>query len=162
MRLTDRDFAGDSREVAKRLIGMNLVRVIDDTIYRGRIREAGAYQGYVEGRKRKGLAYAPGKIYIHSAPRGYWTLAIAAGSEGDPSVVTIRELYPIEGLDKPVHSSGLLTRSLNIDKRFDEQSIDGNELWVEGTSLDPSDIGLIPPQEKPMSANCLGYYRGLY
>ena len=164
MRLTERDFVGDSRDIAQRLIGMNLGRLVNTITYRGRIRETGAYHGYIERGKRKGLAYAPGRIYMHSAPRGYWLLAIATGSEGEPSVVTIRELYPLEGVDRAVHSAGLLTRSLNIGKEFDGLSIAGNELWIEGTPIDSKDVVFISPNgsKKPMSANCLGYYRGLY
>ncbi len=160
MRLTEDFFARDSREVAQDLLGRELVRNVSPRrVYRGKITETGAYHGYIEGRKREGLAYAPGMIFLYIGQRGYSTFCIATESEGVPSVVTIRELYPLEGIDMPVDGPAKLVRALRIDRSFDGKSINGNNLWIEGNSIGSSEVQFIFPQNRKMAPNCLGYYR---
>ena len=160
MRLTEEFFARDSREVAQDLLGRELVRSISPRrIYRGRITETGAYHGYIEKRKREGLAYAPGMIFLYVGQRGYATFCIATESEGEPSVVTIRELYPLEGIDMPVDGPAKLVKALRIDKDFNGKSINGSNLWVEGEAVDSSRIELVSPRQRKMADNCLGYYK---
>lgn len=160
MRLTEEFFARDSREVAQDLLGRELVRSVSPRkVYRGRITETGAYHGYIEKRKREGLAYAPGLIFLYVGQRGYATFCIATESEGEPSVVTIRELYPLEGIDMPVDGPAKLVRALRIDRNLDGKSINGSNLCVEGESVDPSKVEFISPRQKRMAPNCLGYYK---
>ncbi len=161
MRLTGEFFARDPREVAQDLLGRELVRAVSTRrIYRrGIITETGAYHGYIEGRKREGLAYVPGVIFLYFGPRGYPVFCIVTESEGVPSVVSIRELYPLEGIDMPVDGPAKLVRALRTDGSFDGRSINGNNLWIEGISLDSSKIQFISQRQRKMVPNCLGYYR---
>ncbi len=159
MRLTEEFFARDPREVAQDLLGRELVRAHRNRIYRGRITETGAYHGYIEKRKREGLAYAPGLIFLYFGPRGYPVFCIATESEGVPSVVTVRELYPLEGIDMPVDGPAKLVKALRIDRNFDGKPIDGSNLWIESNPVSPSDIEFISPRQRKMADNCLGYYR---
>lgn len=157
MKLPESFFARDPRRVARELLGRKLVRDLDGRMYKGRITETGAYQGYVDGRKREGLSYAPESIFLYAGQRGYTTLCIATRSEGNPSVVTIRSLYPLEGIDSPVNGPAKLTKTLRIDKSFDNKSVDGKALWIEG-STSPSNTEYISPKDRKMAPNCLGYY----
>ncbi|MCX6819590.1 MAG: DNA-3-methyladenine glycosylase [Candidatus Aenigmarchaeota archaeon] len=157
MKLTEDFFARDSETVAKDLLGRQLVRQIGKRTYRGRITETGAYSGYVEKRMQEELAYPPGILYIHTGQRGYSTMAIGTEREGVPSVVTIRRLYPLEGIERPVNSPGKLTESLKIDRSLDKLSINGNDLWIEGDGVDERHV--MPISDSGMASNCLGYYR---
>lgn len=158
MRLTESFFARDPREVAQDLLGRELVRTLRNRTYRGRIIETGAYRGYIEGRKREGLAYAPGLIFLYFGPRGYPTLCIATEREGEPSVVTIRELYPLEGIDTLVNGPAKLVRALRIGRSFDGKSINDDNLCIVGRMENITYVELFPRQEK-IANNCLGYYR---
>lgn len=159
MKLQEDFFAGDSRRVARELLGRKLARSLDGNIYKGKITETGAYNGYVDGRKREGLTYSPGSIFLYTGQRGYTTLCVATGKKGQPSVVTIRALYPLEGIDRPVNGPAKLVEALNIDNSLDNKSIASTNLWIEGTPDENSQIKHISPESQKMAPNCSGYYR---
>jgi len=150
-------FAHDPRIVARKLMGMRLVREIKEMgeKYIGIIAETGAYQGG----NRDGLRYGPGIIYVPIFQGGHATLAIGTEKEGTPSVVTIRKVYPVEGITEQIKGPGDLARAFKITRDLDKKPIDGDELYIIGEPFLVSRVKLISPKDEKMSANCLGYYR---
>ena len=155
MPLKEDFFARPSLDVARDLLGRRLVRKIGSRTYTVMITETGAY----EGGSREGLSYAPGKIYVAIFRGGHATLAIGAEAEGKPSVVTVRRAYPLEGVSGDLGGSARLTKALSIDKKLDGKSISGDELYIEGLSIEPSRIIQVTPDLENMAENCLSYFR---
>ena len=67
----------------------------------------------------------PGRWYVHFVYGMYWMLNVVSGREGVASGVLIRSAGPHRG-------PGVLTRSLAIDKRFNDRPIAPlTGLWIE-------------------------------
>jgi len=147
-------FDRDVIAVARQLLGMQLVRLVDGRRVGGTIIETEAYRGEEDlacharhGRTRRtAVMYGPaGRAYVYFTYGMHWMLNCVAGPEGFPAAVLLRAIQPIEGLEiiaqqragRPAqewcNGPAKLTQALVIDGRFngvDLSSRDGN-LWIE-------------------------------
>ena len=151
-KLNEKFFERDSEEVAKELLGKKLVRLNNGKLLEGIISETGAFLG--ESRDKQngdGMYNAAGKIYMMPY-RGLNFLNVGTDSRGIPSVVHISGLLLP---DKTIYGPGKLTKELLIDSKFDNRSINGQELWIE-------DMGLscgYSIKRQGLAKNCIAYYQ---
>lgn len=146
-------------EVARDLVGRELVRVIGQKEYSGLIVEVGAYSG--KGpvtANQASMEETHGKIYIMPF-RGQNFLNITTYEEEQSSCVWIRELYPTgTGLSQEdINGPGKLTKVLGIDRSVDGLPINSDQLWIEGNGVRSSQVNDVPDANK--SKNCVGIYR---
>lgn len=153
-RLTERFFERPSEQVAQNLVGQYLVRLFDERTVRGRITETAAYRGRASRTTGEGIRYAPGKIYIMPYRVGNF-FNVATEKRGRDACVLIRGVE----VDDEIYGPLKLSKEFRINESFDKKSINGKYLWIEGDSLDASQIEFISPQKENMALNCLGYYR---
>jgi DNA-3-methyladenine glycosylase len=94
--------------VARSLLGMRLVRVLDGVRMVGRISETEAYHGEEDqacharaGRTaRTAVMYGPpGRAYIYFTYGMHWMLNVVCERPGFPAAVLVRGVKPLEGLD---------------------------------------------------------------
>ena len=126
-------FNRDVLDVAPDLLGKILIRKFDDDTYlRFRITETEAYRGQEDkachahkGRtvRTEVMFHDPGTIYIYLIYGMYWMLNFVTEKKDIPQAVLIRA---VEGFDGP----GKLTKALEIDKSFNDQSIERNESLI--------------------------------
>ncbi len=149
-------FATNAEEVAKRLLGMYLVRTFKKgSRIEGQIHEIAAY----EGRSKtayKGVNYAPGVISV-STKYGKNLIDIATGVEGKPSCITlVSVLFDWDTEKQLVQGPGNLSRALRVDRSFDGLSINGEEFWIEARE---AYVGKIRKRHrKDLPPNCKGYF----
>ncbi|MGD0004116.1 MAG: DNA-3-methyladenine glycosylase [Anaerolineaceae bacterium] len=141
-------------QVARRLLGMRLVRLLDGQRVSGLIVEVEAYDGEADlacharaGRTpRTEIMYGPpGWAYIYFTYGMHWCLNCVTGPEGYPSAVLIRAIRPEEGLEFIAvrrsgrsqgdwcNGPGKLTQALEIDgglNGVDLTAVVGG-LWIE-------------------------------
>jgi DNA-3-methyladenine glycosylase len=95
-------------EVARDLLGMRLVRILDGIRISGTIIETEAYAGEYDLAcharagltKRTAVMYGPpGRAYVYFTYGMHWLLNAVCLAEGDPAAVLIRAIEPEEGLD---------------------------------------------------------------
>lgn len=125
--------------VARDLLGMRLVRVLDNTRISGIITETEAYDGQNDlacharsGRtKRNSVMFGPpGHAYVYFTYGMHWMLNCVAGPEGYAAAVLIRSILPVEGLElinqrraavnreNWTNGPAKLTAALGIDGQF--------------------------------------------
>jgi DNA-3-methyladenine glycosylase len=101
-------FEQDVTLVARQLLGMRLVRSIENQRISGIIVEAEAYRGEEDlachaksGRTpRTAVMYGrPGRAYVYFTYGMHWMLNAVSGPEGFPSAVLIRAIIPVEGIE---------------------------------------------------------------
>jgi len=139
-RLTRAFFERSTLDVARALIGVQLVH--DDGRERraGRIVETEAYLGprdlaahSARGRTaRTEVMYGPaGHAYVYFI-YGFWNcLNVVTRPVGVPQAVLLRALEPLDGLKERTCGPGLLCRALNIDRRLNGVDLRGDVLWLE-------------------------------
>jgi len=144
----------DTLRIAKDLLGKLLV-VPDDTGRRvtGMIVETEAYLGEIDkaahsygGRRtaRNEVTYAEGgHVYVFFVYGMYFQLNLVTGRAGDPHVVLIRAVEPVEGIeimrerrgemkDKNLTSGpGKLCIAMGIDRSLNGEDLLGDRIWVE-------------------------------
>lgn len=95
--------------VARRLLGMRLVRNLDGLRISGRIVETEAYRGEEDlachahtGRtSRNAMLYErAGRAYVYFTYGMHWLVNAVAGETGYPAAVLIRAIQPLEGLEE--------------------------------------------------------------
>lgn len=98
----------DVVQVARDLLGMRLVRILDGQRLAGTIVETEAYQGeddlacHARAGKtaRTAVMYGPpGRAYIYFTYGMHWLLNCVSQPEGYPAAVLLRALVPLEGLE---------------------------------------------------------------
>ncbi len=150
-RLTREFFARDTLIVARELLGMRLVRLLDGRRVAGRIVETEAYKGledegchaHVGLTARNAPMFGPpGHAYVYFTYGVHWMFNIVTETDGVPGAVLIRALEPVEGLDliaerragRPRYqwTSGpaKLAKALDIDK-----SLNAADLCAESAVL---------------------------
>lgn len=111
-------------EICPELLGHYLVVRLDDEEVRVEITEIEAYDGPTDlachaskGRtaRTEVLYGSAGTWYVYLSYGVHWLLNIVTGSVGFPAAILIRGAGNWKG-------PGILTRNLQIDKRFNEQS----------------------------------------
>src|SRR5512137_1741735 len=94
--------------VARELLGMRLVRLLDGVRLGGIIIETEAYIGEEDlacharfGRTRRNAIMfgLPGFAYVYFTYGKHWLLNVVTEQEGNPAAVLIRAIQPVEGVD---------------------------------------------------------------
>ena len=120
--LTQEFYARDTREVARDLLGREIVRVLaDGTALACRITETEAYigrldkachaYGYRHTPRTETLFAPPGRAYLYLIYGMYHCLNFVTEAEGEPAAVLIRGAVPIENGDI------ILLLKNNLEKR---------------------------------------------
>ncbi len=144
----------DAVAVARDLLGMRLVRLVDSQRLAGLIIEAEAYRGEEDlachahfGRTpRTEIMYGPpGRAYVYFTYGMHWMLNAVCCEEGYPAAVLIRAIMPLEGVNTIAANRGSVTRSqwtngpakitqaLKIDRALNGADLTSevNSLWIE-------------------------------
>jgi len=155
-KLDENFFATNAEEVARRLLGMYLVRTFKKgSVVEGQIHEVAAY----EGRSKtayKGINYAPCVISV-STKYGKNLIDIATGIKDKPSCVTlVSALFDWDTEKQLVQGPGNLSRALRVDRSFDGLLINGDEFWVEARETYVGEIR--KRHRKDLPPNCKGYF----
>ena len=139
MKLSKEFFSQDAETVAKSLLGMNLVRKLDSgEILRARIVETEAYFGKEDpasracknGDLKKTMEENPGTILVYGVHNN-WLINFVTGKKGKAEAVLLRALEPLN-FNLRTTGPGLLTKALQINKKFHKDNILNNEkLWLE-------------------------------
>jgi DNA-3-methyladenine glycosylase len=162
-------FDRDVVEVARGLLGMRLVRLLDEQRVGGTIVEAEAYRGEEDlaCHARHGLTprtavmYGPpGRAYVYFTYGMHWMLNCVASPIGFPAAVLVRAIRPLEGRETVANrrpgraeaiwcnGPGKVTQALGIDgglNGVDLTSIEGN-LWIESGSPIPDEQVAVSPR----------------
>lgn len=148
-------------DVARSLLGMRLVRVLNGQRLAGTIIEAEAYDGEADqacharsGKSaRNAVMYnAGGCAYVYFTYGMHWMLNAVCGSEGYPAAVLIRAILPTEGLDvmaanragrpQPEWTNGpaKLTQALSITGALNGANLteSASPLFIEEAALPPN------------------------
>ncbi len=158
-------YSGSAVDVAPRLIGCRLVRVLAGKRLAGIITETEAYQGEEDqacharvGRtaRTEPMYEEPGHAYVYFTYGLHWLLNAVTDAPGNPAAVLIRAILPVEGAAcmaelRPMmayqpgwlNGPAKLTQAFKIDgslNRTDLCSEDGGLFIEEGVSVPPEAI----------------------
>lgn len=149
------DVSAGAVEVARALLGRDLVRVLDGQRLVGRIVETEAYVGHEDlashargGRctdRNKSMFKAGGHAYVYLIYGMHHCLNVVCGTEGTGEAVLIRALEPMEGIEVMWHNRskarrerdlcrgpGRLCAAMGIDRAQDGVVVcRSNDLWIE-------------------------------
>jgi DNA-3-methyladenine glycosylase len=150
-------FEGYTPSVARRLLGLRLVRILDGQRLAGLIVETEAYRGRRDpashafrGRtKRNGVMFGPaGHAYVYFTMGAHFCFNITTEPNGTPAAVLIRAIEPVDGVAMMKRNRGLedlhrladgpgkLTRALKIDKELNgEDLVSSSRLFIESGSV---------------------------
>jgi len=166
--LTPAFYERDVVQVARELLGMRLVRLIDGRRVGGTIVEAEAYRGEEDlacharaGRTRRTeVMYGrAGRAYVYFTYGMHWMLNCVCGPENFPAAVLVRAIDPTEGLEqiaqrragraREIWTDGpaKLAQALAIDGRFNGADLcaAGDALWIEaGVKVLDQDVTIGP------------------
>lgn len=108
-RLSREFYDGDTVEIAQRLLGKTLVRVLEGESLAGRITETEAYIGrcdkachaynYRRTPRTDTLFMAPGHAYVYLIYGMHHCLNFVTEPEGEPAAVLIRAVEPLAGVE---------------------------------------------------------------
>jgi DNA-3-methyladenine glycosylase len=150
--------------IARALLGMRLVRLLDGFRLAGLITETEAYVGEEDlgcharsGRtRRNAVMYGPpGCAYVYFTYGMHWMLNAVTEPEGFPAAVLIRAIQPVEGVDgisarrqgRDCLGPAKLTRALAVDQAFNGLDLcdPGSGLWIEeGESVEEALVTVGP------------------
>ncbi len=160
----DREFlAGDTAEVARRLLGSTLVSTVDGLETRGVIVETEAYLGLDDpashahasrGRtpRNDAMFAARGTLYVYVSYGIHHCVNVVTGEEGDPAAVLVRALDPVAGREVMARrrgraadlcsGPGRLAQALGVTMRhnYHDLALPPVQL-VPGTPAEESGIG---------------------
>jgi DNA-3-methyladenine glycosylase len=135
-------------KVARELLGMRLVRILDNKRTAGIIIETEAYDGekdlachaHVGRTRRNETMYGPsGNAYIYFTYGMHWLLNCVTGKEGYPAAVLIRSIFPTENIEGIArrrfpakekdwcNGPAKLTQALSIDSQLNGMSLWNNK-----------------------------------
>lgn len=158
-RLSRREFRRGPTDLARRLLGCTLVRVLDDSArLSGTIVETEAYLGVIDraahtfgGRRtprNESMYRDGGTAYVYFTYGMHHCFNVVCGAVDEPVAVLIRSLAPREGLQQMVErrsrpgrevgefdlcsGPAKLTSALAIDRGLDrEDMVESQRLWIE-------------------------------
>ncbi len=137
--------------VARDLLGMRLVRILENKRIAGIIAETEAYDGendlachaHVGKTRRNEVMFGPpGHAYIYFTYGMHWLLNCVTGPEGYPAAVLIRTIIPTENIETIAinrfpakekdwcNGPAKLTRALSIDKNLNGVSLCSKESFI--------------------------------
>jgi DNA-3-methyladenine glycosylase len=167
-RLEREFFTHPTEEVARRLLGMRLVRVEAGQRLAGLIVETECYRGETDlacharagiTSRTKVMYGEPGHAYVYLNYGLHWLLNIVTEEAGFPAAVLLRALFPTEGIaviarrrsGQPrlrwADGPGKLTQALGIDSRFNGADLCSPEavLFIEmGLPVPDSSVTIGP------------------
>jgi DNA-3-methyladenine glycosylase len=152
-KLPRRFYERETLQVARDLIGMQVVHVDEGVRRVGRIVETEAYRGpedaaahSAKGRTRRNevMFGPPGYAYVYLIYGMWCCLNVVTRPASIPQAVLIRGIEPLEGLSGGTWGPGLLCRALNVDRRLNGADLCGAVLWIEAPAP--------PPLRKPRIA----------
>lgn len=175
-RLPRQFYMGDTVEIAQKLLGKYLVRVLDGQLLVGRITETEAYVGrcdkachaynYRWTARTSTLFGPPGHAYIYLIYGIHHCLNFVTEPEGEPSAVLIRAIEPVAGMETIrclrfgdstmtsyrrknfLNGPGKVCQGLALTRAQNGLDLTDNTLFVCDT---PADVGLlcssIPPEK---------------
>lgn len=149
--------------VARRLLGMRLIRKLNGIRIGGRIVETEAYRGeedlachaHVGKTKRNAMLYeSGGKSYVYFTYGMHWLVNAVTGDYGYPAAVLIRAIQPEEGLAEIIsrragrpqsewcNGPGKICQALAIDGSLSGRSLfdETDELWIEESTPVPDEM----------------------
>jgi len=126
-------FERDAKIVARELLGKIIVRKINGVEKRAKIVETEAYYGREDpasrarqnGDLRETMKDEPGTILVYGVHNN-WLINFVTGKKGKAEAVLLRAVEPLNFEEKS-SGPGLLTKALQIDKKFHKQSIINNK-----------------------------------
>ncbi|HKY93340.1 MAG TPA: DNA-3-methyladenine glycosylase [Nevskiaceae bacterium] len=140
LRRLPRDFYDrDTIAVARELLGMELVHVVDGVPRVGRIVETEAYLGPhdLAAHSSKGLTERtrvmfgpPGHAYVYLIYGMHCCMNVVTQPAGQASAVLLRALEPVANLESRTQGPGLLCKAMGIDRRLNDADLCGDELFV--------------------------------
>lgn len=140
MNIPSRDFYDrPAEQVAPDLLGMLLVRRLEDGDRIGRIVETEAYLGphdlaahSSKGRtaRTEAMFGRPGHAYVYLIYGMYNCLNVVTGPGDHPSAVLIRALEPVSGIEGTTNGPGRLCRAMDIDRSLYGHDLLGGELYI--------------------------------
>ena len=129
----------DTATVARELLGMHLVHVVDGAARIGRIVETEAYLGPhdLAAHSSKGLTARtrvmfgpPGHAYVYLVYGLHCCLNLVTEGPGSGSAVLLRALEPVANIESRTRGPGLLCRAMGIDRRHDGADLQSASLHV--------------------------------
>lgn len=129
----------DTVQVARDLLGMLLVHVVDGRMRIGRIVETEAYLGPTDlaAHSSRGITPRtrtmfgpPGHAYVYLIYGMYHCMNVVTEPEGHGTAVLLRALEPVENLEGRTQGPGLLCRAMHIDLRQNARDLCGEELFL--------------------------------
>jgi len=158
-------YARPTLTVARELLGMRLVRLLDGVRLSGLILETEAYIGETDlgchakaGRThRTAVMYGPpGHAYVYFTYGMHWLLNAVTEPAGFPAAVLLRAIQPLEGLERiSLHRQGRdclgpakLTQALAVDGAFNGFDLcdPSSGLWIEAGQPQPDSAVLTGPR----------------
>lgn len=152
-RFTRAFFEGYTPKVARALLGVVLVRVVDGERLSGMIVETEAYRGakdpashaYRGRTNRNGVMFGEGgHAYVYFSYGSHWCLNVTTEPTGRAGAVLVRAVEPMEGLRRMLKNRrllsdehvtdgpGKLTRALDIDSSLNgEDFVTSDRLFLE-------------------------------
>ncbi len=159
----------DVVQIARELLGKELITCIDGQLTSGIITETEAYNGIIDrashaygGRftPRTQTMYATGGVcYVYLCYGIHHLFNVVTNIEGVPHAVLIRNIKPLKGLetilqrrnktkvDKTLSTGpGTLSQAMGIKTLHNGLPLQGNTVWIEdtGIKIDPKDIITTP------------------
>jgi DNA-3-methyladenine glycosylase len=132
-------YARDAVTVARALLGMNLVHVMDGVARVGKIVETEAYLGphdlashSSKGRtKRTEVMFGPaGHAYVYLIYGIHWNMNVVCARKDVAAAVLLRALEPVMNLTGRTQGPGLLCKAMGIDKTRYGWDLLSDELFV--------------------------------
>ncbi len=166
-RLTRDFFAGDSVEMAPRLLNKLMVtsdgrigRIIEVEAYRGEEDPAShAYRG--PSSRNQAMFGPPGHLYVYMSYGVHWCANVVCGRVGQARAVLLRALSPVAGLDLMraarwvaqrrqddrdlCRGPGRLCQAMGIDRSYDGYDLAGRgaRLWLAADGMEPPPAPLV-------------------
>jgi len=151
-------------QVARELLGMRLVRILNGVRLAGIITETEAYIGEQDlgchakaGRtERTAVMYGPpGHAYVYFTYGMHWMLNAVTEAEAFPAAVLLRAIQPLEGLEiisanrqgRATDGPAKLTQALAIQKSFNNCNLcnTSSDLWIEqGNPISDKNVTIGP------------------
>jgi DNA-3-methyladenine glycosylase len=133
----------DTVQVARELLGKNLIHVSGGVERIGKIVEVEAYLGPHDraAHSSKGLTKRtevmfgpPGHAYVYMIYGMHYCVNVVTEPEGHASAVLLRALEPIKNIDSRTHGPGLLCKAMHIDKRCNAHDLLSDDFYIAAGS----------------------------
>ena len=169
-------YCRDTETVAREILGLHLVHVVNGQKIIGKIVETEAYIG-AQDRACHGFAnrrtdrteimfQSGGSIYVFLIYGMYYCFNIVTGKKDEPTAVLIRALEPVQGIPDNVKTNGpgKLCRALHIDKSLNKKLMTSSEIYLEtgSVSVKPTEIIASPRIGVDYAKECAAWLLRFY